>query len=90
MPGIDVGTNFKRVKILKFSTQNLDFSDFGRLRSIWSAILPRILPCASAEPLVHRSSGGPGSLQILKVSTQGVIPLFREVESIKNEANTSV
>ena len=33
MPGINVGTKFKKVKILKFSTQNLDFSDFGRLRS---------------------------------------------------------
>ena len=39
MPGIDVGTNFKKVKNLKFSTQNLDFPDFGRLRSIWSAII---------------------------------------------------
>ena len=39
MPGIDVGTNFKKVKILKFSTRNLDFPDFGRLRSIWSAII---------------------------------------------------
>ena len=55
------GNKFQKSKILKFSTQNLDFPDFGRLRSIWSAILYLVLygvPRPSCRPRGHR--GDPG------------------------------
>ena len=52
--------------------------------------VPQTIRSASAQLLAQGSPGRRRMLQILNVSTQGVIPLFREVESMQNERNATI